>query len=443
VGRRTAGPEQLRSAAALLDALDLGVLALDGRGKPVALNRKAQDLLACRPDGSRLPRPLLDLVDEVWRGDRVCTRELLIGGVVVRLHASRLEDSVLVQVQDVSLLRHLQQAHRTLVSAITERLLERVEGPALLVEALASVDDPVLATRWLHRLRGDVADLARLVGDEGERSNGSAPRSPATAQERPPQAFAPAGPGTHAGAGRGGARRTLLLVEPVDVVADAMTVGLSNAGFDTVATRDLHAALEVVKVAEPDCVLLDIGQDCDVAATRRLREATSVPMLLVAGRDAEPRLPREVASDPAVVVLRRPLRLRELAATAMRMVTAAPAGHVEERADGVLEAGDVILDTRAHTVSVRGRRVPMSLKERQLLRALLSHPGRMLPYERLLELAWGEDISGASLGTYLRRLRRKIERDPSRPQLIITIKGVGVRFEAPRTRQDDHSVTGP
>jgi DNA-binding response OmpR family regulator len=425
VGRRAAGLE-LRPAAALLGALDVGVLALDGRRRPVALNRRAQELLGCQPDGSGLPRPLLDLVDEVWRGDRSCTRELLMGRAVVRLHASRLEDGVLVQVHDVSLLRHLQQAHRTLLGAITERLLERVEGPALLVEALASVDDPVLATQWLHRLRGDVADLALLVGDEGERPSAPQPRPSLTVGGRPVE------PGA-ARAGHDGGRPTLLLVEPVNVVADAMTVGLSNAGFDTVVTRDLQAALEVVKVAEPDGVLVDIRQDGEVAAASRLRAATSVPIVLLTGSDAEPRLPREVASDPAVVVLRRPLRLRELVAEVRQALAAAPARPDRERADGVLAAGDVILDTSAHTVWVRGERVPMSPRERQLLRALLAHPGRMLSYERLLELAWGGDITSSSLRAYLRRLRRKIERDPSHPRLIITLKGIGVRFEAPGT----------
>jgi len=167
--------QQLRGAAALLDALDLGVVALDGRSKPITLNRTAQDLLACPPDGSTLPLALLDLADEAWRRDTACTRELVLGQSVLRLHASRLEDSVLVQVHDVSLLRHLQQAHRLLVDAVADSLLERVEGPALLVEALASVDDPVLATRWLRRLRGEVADLARLVGDPGQDRRASRP----------------------------------------------------------------------------------------------------------------------------------------------------------------------------------------------------------------------------------------------------------------------------
>src|SRR6266542_6523489 len=130
----------------------------------VALNKKARDLLACGPDGSGLPHTVLDLVDDAWRCDTGCTVELVFRQSVLRLHASRLEGNILVQVHEVSLLRHLQQANRRLVAAMSDRLLERVEGPALLVEALASVEDPVLAAQWLRRIRGDVAELARLLG---------------------------------------------------------------------------------------------------------------------------------------------------------------------------------------------------------------------------------------------------------------------------------------
>jgi two-component system, OmpR family, response regulator RegX3 len=108
---------------------------------------------------------------------------------------------------------------------------------------------------------------------------------------------------------------------------------------------------------------------------------------------------------------------------------------VEQGSDGVLEGGEVILDTDAHAVWVRGQRTPMSERERQLLRVLLQNPGRALSHERLLGLAWGTGGNLVTLTDYLRRLRRKIERDPSRPEQIITVRGFGVRFEA-RTASD-------
>lgn len=407
--------QQLRSAVALLDTLDIGVLALDSRSKLVALNKKARDLLACGPDGSGLPRTVLDLVDDAWRCDTGCTVELVFRRSVLRLHASRLEGNILVQVHEVSLLRHLQQANRRLVAAMSDRLLERVEGPALLVEALASVEDPVLAAQWLRRIRGDVAELARLVGDPQQGMD--------TEQTPQPLAAKP-------DAEPDGPRPTLLLVGPVGIVAESMTIALSNAGFDTVVTPDPEAALEVVKVAEPDCMLVDIGKpDATAAAARQLRESSLVPMVVLTGADNEPSLPLEVGGDPATIVLRRPVRLRELVAK-IGQALATQADSREQGSDGVLEGGDITLDTDAHTVWVRGQRTPMSKRERQLLRVLLQNPGRVLSHERLLELAWGSGGNLVTLAGYLRRLRRKIERDPSQPEHVITVRGIGVRFEA-------------
>src|SRR6266498_1935757 len=333
---------QLRSAVALLDTLDIGVLALDSRSKLVALNKKARDLLACGPDGSGLPHTVLDLVDDAWRCDTGCTVELVFRQSVVRLHARRLEGNILVQVHEVSLLRHLQQANRRLVAAMSDRLLERVEGPALLVEALASVEDPVLAAQWLRRIRGDVAELARLVGDPQQGMD--------TEQTPQPLAAKP-------DAEPDGPRPTLLLVGPVGIVAESMTIALSNAGFDTVVTPDPTAA-----------------------AARQLRESSLVPMVLLTGADVEPSLPLEVGGDPATIVLRRPVRLRELVAK-IGQALAIQADSREQGSDGVLEGGDITLDTDAHTVWVRGQRTPMSKRERQLLRVLLQNPGRVLSHE--------------------------------------------------------------
>ncbi len=431
MGKRTTREELLRSAGAVLDALEVGVVALDGRSRPVVLNRKAQELLRCQPNGSSLPRPVLDLGDQVWRFNASRTREVALGESMLRLHATPLEDCVLVQVHDVSLLRHLQQAHRDLVTAMSDALLEQVEGPALLMEALASVDDPRLATRWLGRLRGNLAELARLVGHPQEQPN--SPPSPSPAGSSDAHYKQPTQPAIATRYGPDLDRRlTLLLVEPVGVVADAMTVGLSNAGFDTIVTAKPQAALEVVKVAEPDCVVVDLGHGdaTTAAATRRLRQATLVPMVLLTDRDAEPPLSPETPSTPATIVLQRPVRLHQLITAAKQALTRAGAA-LDEDASGIVKAGDVSLDTRAHIVWVRGQRVALSPKERQLLHVLLLHPGRVLSSERLIELAWGGNANGSTLSHYLGRLRGKIERDPSHPQCIITLKGIGVRFEVP------------
>jgi two-component system response regulator RegX3 len=438
VGKQTTR-EELRSAAAVLDALEVGVVALDGRSRPVVLNRKAQDLLGCQPAESSLPRPVLDLGDQVWRSNTSRSREIALGELMLRLHATPLQGCVLIQVHDVTLLRHLQQAHRDLVAAMSDALLERVEGPALLMEALAWVDDPGVTTQWLGHLRGNLAELARLVSRPSAQPSG--PLSPSLAASSDLRREQPTPPATATWYGRDlDGRPTLLLVEPISAVAAALTVGLSNAGLNTVVAASAQAALEVLKVAEPDCVVVDLGHGDAIAAAaaQRLRRATLVPMVVLTGRDAEPPLsPETTPAAPATIVVQRPMRLHELIAAAKQALSKAGTDPFEG-ADGIVKAGDVSLDTHAHTVWVRGQRVAFSPKERQLLRTLLLHPGRVLSSERLIELAWGDNTTAATLSTYLGRLRGKIERDPSHPQYIRTVRGIGFRFEVPGTDPNDN-----
>jgi DNA-binding response OmpR family regulator len=99
----------------------------------------------------------------------------------------------------------------------------------------------------------------------------------------------------------------------------------------------------------------------------------------------------------------------------------------------VLAVGGVILDERAHAVRVRGEPIKMPGKEFELLRVLLGHAGQAISRERLIELVWGTDFASGrrNLHTHMRRLRHRIERDPTNPEYIITIRGFCYRFSAP------------
>ena len=102
-------------------------------------------------------------------------------------------------------------------------------------------------------------------------------------------------------------------------------------------------------------------------------------------------------------------------------------------ASEVLAVGDVLLDERAHAVRVRGEPIKIPSKEFELLRVLLGHAGQAISRERVIELVWGSDFASGrrNLHTHMKRLRQRIERDPTNPEYIITIRGFGYRFATP------------
>jgi two-component system response regulator RegX3 len=160
-----------------------------------------------------------------------------------------------------------------------------------------------------------------------------------------------------------------------------------------------------------------------------------VPIIMVTakGSEIDTVVGLEVGADDYVT---KPYRLRELVAR-MRAVlrrraseSAAPLGNHDE----VLEVGDVRLDSERHEVEVRGTPVRLPLKEFELLEILLANAGRVLPRETLIDRVWGADYVGdtKTLDVHIKRLRAKVEEDPSTPSRIVTIRGLGYKYDAPR-----------
>ena len=129
--------------------------------------------------------------------------------------------------------------------------------------------------------------------------------------------------------------------------------------------------------------------------------------------------------------------LRELVArmrAVMRRVSSERTDGSGESDDGSLEVGDVSLDVDQHIVNVRGEEVNLPLKEFELLHLLLANAGRVLPRETLIDRIWGHDYVGdtKTLDVHIKRLRSKIESDPGHPTRIVTIRGLGYKYEKPR-----------
>jgi len=232
---------------------------------------------------------------------------------------------------------------------------------------------------------------------------------------------------------------SVLVVEDEDSFIDALTVGLSREGFRVSVARDGAEALDVFDDLDPDLVLLDVmlPKVSGLDVCRELRSRSSVPIIMVTAKGAEidTVVGLEVGADDYVT---KPYRLRELVAR-MRAVLrrrpgddAAPTVPLSE--DDVVTVGDVTLDHQRHEVTIRGAEARLPLKEFELLALLLENAGRVLTRDTLIDRVWGSDYVGdtKTLDVHVKRLRSKVEEDPANPSRIVTIRGLGYKYELPR-----------
>jgi two-component system response regulator RegX3 len=228
--------------------------------------------------------------------------------------------------------------------------------------------------------------------------------------------------------------QTVLLVEDEESFIDALTVGLKKEGFRVEVARDGMEALTKFDTTQPDLVLLDVmlPKISGIDVCRQLRKKTQVPIIMVTAKGAEidTVVGLEVGADDYIT---KPYRLRELVARMRAVLRRVPneSTAVADLDGSTLIVGEVILDPDQHKVLVRGSEVSMPLKEFELLHLLLANAGRVLPRETLIDRVWGTDYVGdtKTLDVHIKRLRAKVEDDPATPSRIVTIRGLGYKFE--------------
>ena len=223
----------------------------------------------------------------------------------------------------------------------------------------------------------------------------------------------------------------VLVVEDEDSFSDALSYMLRKEGFEvSVATTGPQALTEFDR-SGADIVLLDLmlPEMSGTEVCRQLRTRSHVPIIMVTARDAEidKVVGLEIGADDYVT---KPYSPRELVAR-IRAVLRRNTAEAVEVAAPTLSAGPVRMDVERHVVSVSGETVPLPLKEFELLELLLRNAGRVLTRGQLIDRVWGADYVGdtKTLDVHVKRLRSKIEPEPSTPRYLITVRGLGYKFE--------------
>ncbi|WP_026556866.1 response regulator transcription factor [Arthrobacter sp. 35W] len=222
----------------------------------------------------------------------------------------------------------------------------------------------------------------------------------------------------------------ILIVEDEESISDPLSFLLGKEGFEVeVVDNGLDAITEFDR-SGADLVLLDLqlpGQS-GTEVCRQLRQRSSVPVIMLTAKDSEidKVVGLELGADDYVT---KPYSSRELVARIRAVLRRQ--GEPEELLTATVHAGPVRMDVERHVVSVRGEQVSFPLKEFELLEMLLRNSGRVLTRGQLIDRVWGSDYVGdtKTLDVHVKRLRSKIEPDPSVPQHLVTVRGLGYKFE--------------
>ena len=227
---------------------------------------------------------------------------------------------------------------------------------------------------------------------------------------------------------------TVFIVEDEDAFIEALDIGLQREGFRVEVARDGAEALLNFESVRPDIVLLDVmlpkvsGTD----VCREIRKKSQVPIIMVSakGSEIDTVVGLEVGADDYIV---KPYRLRELVArirAALRR-SSLTQSEIDEVGIGTVRVGDVQIDPEQHMVTVRGTVTKLPLKEFELLYVLMANVGRVMTRENLIDRVWGSDYYGdtKTLDVHIKRLRSKIEVDPANPVSVVTIRGLGYKYE--------------
>ncbi|HEV8013557.1 MAG TPA: response regulator transcription factor [Pontimonas sp.] len=222
----------------------------------------------------------------------------------------------------------------------------------------------------------------------------------------------------------------ILVVEDEKSLSEPLAYLLRREGYEVSVVDNGLSAVEAVDQSPPDLMLLDLMLPglAGTEVCREVRNRSSLPIIMLTAKDAEVDIVvgLELGADDYVT---KPYSSRELLArikAVLRRRSTDP-----DPADGILDYHGIVLDPDRHQLQVRGEPVSLPLKEFELLELLMVNAGRVLTRGQIIDRVWGSDYFGdtKTLDVHIKRLRSKIEVHPSEPTIIVTVRGLGYRFE--------------
>lgn len=231
---------------------------------------------------------------------------------------------------------------------------------------------------------------------------------------------------------RAGSNPVILVIDDEASYREALSLGLGAEGFEVVLAADAGEALRAFAERSVDLVLLDVmlPDRSGLEVCREIKASSSVPVVMVSARSEELDVVVGLELGAADYVA-KPYRLRELTARIRAVLRRAAVETEQPDEDRMLVVGPVALDPDRREVHVDGEGVELSRKEFDLLALLMDRSPMVVTRETCLDtLWWGQDLlDSRTLDAHVKRLRRKIEADPAEPRNLITVRGVGFRFQ--------------
>jgi DNA-binding response OmpR family regulator len=224
---------------------------------------------------------------------------------------------------------------------------------------------------------------------------------------------------------------TILLVDDEDAVQKLLTYPLERDGFRVLQARDGSEALALFGRQQVDLVVLDLmlPKVDGLEVCKRLRASSDVPIIMLTARgdELDKVLGLELGADDYIT---KPFSIREFRSRVRALLRRSALSRRRSARADAIEVGDLRIDPARRVVELAGEPIQLTYVEFELLRALVAEPGRVFTREQLLSALWGDSAyrEPRTIDVHIRHLREKLERNPSEPEFIFTIRGVGYRF---------------